>query len=374
MPTEVLRLDPQRDYRAEITRAANLLRDGGLVGFPTETVYGVGARADLPAAIAALREVKGRAETKPFTLHIGRPDDVHQYVPDLTALARRFIRKAWPGPVTLVFSVDDPASTPAVKQFGSSLVERLYFERTLGVRCPDDPIATALLTEAAVPVVAASANRAGNPPPRSAEGVLAELDGAIPLLLDGGWSRYAKPSTVVRLDASGYHVLREGVVDERTLKRYGSLTILFVCSGNTCRSPMAAALCRRLLSDRLGCKPEELERFGVRVTSAGAHGFGGGPASAGAIEALARRGFDLSSHTARALDVDSVQHADHIFGMTHAHVEAVAALVPGAADKTRLLAEDEDINDPYGGPTSAYEECAKRLEAALERRLAEIPL
>jgi L-threonylcarbamoyladenylate synthase len=253
-------------------------------------------------------------------------------------------------------------------------VDHLYYQRTLGVRCPDDAVAGALLAEVGVPIVAASANRAGNPPPRSAEGVLAELDGAIALLLDGGWTRYSRPSTVVRLDARGYHVLREGVIDERTLKRFGSLNILFVCSGNTCRSPMAAALCRRLIANRLGCGLNELERYGVRVLSAGVHGFGGGPASTGAVEALAARNLDLSDHTSRALDVETVQQADHIFGMTRDHVDAVVAMAPGATGKTTLLAGEAEISDPFGGPPAAYEECAARLEAALERRLVEIPL
>jgi protein-tyrosine phosphatase len=374
MPTEVIRLDQERDYRDAAERAASLLQAGQIVAFPTETVYGVGARADLPEAMARLRGIKERAEQKPFTLHIAEPDDLRDYLPDLSVLAKRFVRKAWPGPVTLVFPVSDPSASPAVQRFGSQLAIELYHEGTLGVRCPDDAVAVEVLRKAGGPVVAASANRAGNPPPRTAEGVLAELDGQLSMVLDGGTTRYARPSTVVRLDSAGYHVLREGVVDERTLKRFGSLNILFVCSGNTCRSPMAAALCRKLIAERLGCSVEELEAQGVRVMSAGANTSGGGPASPGAIEAMSKRGVNLGPHWARELDLETIHQADYIFVMTPAHAQAVASLAPHAAAKTKLLGGDEEITDPFGGPASAYESCADRIELALHQRLAEIHL
>jgi protein-tyrosine phosphatase len=222
------------------------------------------------------------------------------------------------------------------------------------------------------PVVAASANRAGAAPPRSAEEAVAALDGEVTLVLDGGMTRYAKASTVVRLEDDGFRVLRAGVIDERFVRRYGSLNIVFVCSGNTCRSPMAEAMLKAMLAERLDCSRDELAARDIYVRSAGAASFGGSPASEGAINAMRRRGLDISRHSAAELNPELIQQADYIFGMTRSHVDAVLSLVPSAADRTALIAEDEEIDDPYGGPDERYEACAATIEKALKRRVQEI--
>ena len=372
MAIEVLKIESVGNYRETLRRAAEMLRAGRLVAFPTETVYGVGARGDRREAVAGLRAVKGRSESKPFTLHIGDPQEIHRYVPHMTAFTRRFVRKAWPGPVTLVFPVAEPLEAPAIRDAGAECVDLLYHDRTIGVRCPADNVAADLLIMAAVPIVAASANRADNPPPRSADGVVAELDGDVDLLLDGGTARYAKASTVVRLGADGFEVLRDGVIDERTLRRYAALNILFVCSGNTCRSPMAAAICSHELARRMGCSVGELVDRGVTVSSAGAGSFGGAPASDGATKVLARRSMDLSGHVASGLDVESINRADHIYCMTASHRDAVQALVPSAASRTQLLAGEAEIDDPFGGTDEQYERCATDIQTAVVRRVEEV--
>ena len=103
-------------------------------------------------------------------------------------------------------------------------------------------------------MVASSANAAGEPPPRDAQEVLGGLQGRIDLLLDGGTTRFAKGSTIVRVRAAGYSMIREGVLDAGVVQRMAILRILFVCTGNTCRSPMAAGLARKLIAERLGCR------------------------------------------------------------------------------------------------------------------------
>ncbi len=374
MPAEVVKLDGDVDYRETVRRAAKLIRDGGLVGFPTETVYGVGARADSDEALAALREVKGRVETKPFTLHIGDAGDVLKYASNLSGMGKRFVRKAWPGPITLIFDVTDPAEEPVVQEFGEQCVRNLYHEGTIGVRCPDDRIASDLLVEAGVPVVAASGNRAGEAPPHTAAEVFSELGDKLDLILDGGTARYATSSTVVKLTESGYDVLREGVIDGRMLKRYRSLNILFVCSGNTCRSPMAAAMCKRLLAERLGCSDSELGDKDVNVYSAGSCCMGGSSASDGAAAAMSERSIDLSRHVASSLDEELIRRADHVYCMTRAHIDAVLSLDSGAVDRVELLGGDEEICDPFGGSVEVYKDCAAKIFIALKRRMSEVQI
>ncbi|NOX57381.1 MAG: threonylcarbamoyl-AMP synthase [Planctomycetes bacterium] len=374
MPTDVVKLDSTISYDETIDRAARLIADGELVAFPTETVYGVGARANSEAAIAVLRKVKNRQENKPFTLHIASPEQVQRYVPDLSPLGRRIIRRAWPGPITIVFEVNSPEDASVVQEQGVGIVDLLYHAGTIGIRCPDHKIAHDLLSRVPDPVVAASANQAGNPPPRSIDGVLSELDGQIALAIDGGPTKYSGPSTVARFDGTRLNILREGVIDSRRLERYATVDILFVCSGNTCRSPMAEGFCRKAIAAHLECEEAELPARKIQVHSAGASAFGGAGASGGAVEAAIEFGISLNGHRARPLDEILIHQADYIYCMSEGHRSAVLAMAPEAAEKTFLLDAKRDITDPFGGSVEEYKRCASDIRTAIAARLKEIEL
>jgi protein-tyrosine phosphatase len=391
--TDVVKVDQQSSYWEVISRAAQVIRRGGLVAFPTETVYGLGVRADIPGAIRRLRAAKQRDEGKPFTVHIGRRRDVERFVPDMPPVARRFTRKAWPGPLTLLLEVNDPNRAPVVAELGQEVAHELYQNGLVGLRCPDDQVAADLLNEAGPPVVASSANVAGARPPRTADEVLEQMADSIDLLIDGGPTRYAKASTIVRVysppaaseaaahpagagESSGaaFTVIREGVYDDRALRRLATVNILFVCTGNTCRSPMAVGLCRRLLADRLACSPHDLERLGYSITSAGLAAHYGSGAAPEAAAVMKERGIDISDHTTQPLTHDLARQADRVFTMTHSQLEWVLDLAPEAAERVQMLAAEMDIEDPVGAGPEVYAACAERIETALRQRLAEIEL
>ena len=371
MGTEVIKVDPHCGKTDVVRRAADVLTGGGLVAFPTETVYGVAACVDHPSAVDRLRRVKSRRSDQAFTVHMGSPGDAGRFAPGLGGLAGRFIRKAWPGPLTLIVEVDNPSSAPVMASLNGRAAAAIYFGGTIGLRCPDDAVAAALLRTVQAPVIAASANRSGHRPPFSGDDVLKELDGQIDLLVDVGRTRYSKPSTIVRVTGGSYELVREGVFDAQTIEDLSKLRLLLVCTGNTCRSPMAAAIAGKLLAQRLGCRIEELGDRGIEVTSAGTGG-GFGGASAHAAKVMARRGLDLSGHASAVLTPELIRRADHIFAMTRSHVETVIDMVPPAEDRIALLLEDEDVRDPIGGSEDDYEDCARTVEEGLRARLQEV--
>ncbi len=374
MTTETWKADGGTGTEQAVRKAAAVLQEGGLVVFPTETVYGLAANAADPKAMQRLREVKNRPADKPFTVHIARKDRLHQYVPELSRTGAQLVRKGWPGPLTLIFSVTGPHDAPVAEQVSPEAMAGIYRNGTIGLRCPNAPVATALLDLLDVPIVAASANPAGQAPAVNAVEAMAYLDGEIDVVLDAGRCRYAKASTIVRVEGDRADIVREGVYDERMVRKMLTTNIVFVCTGNTCRSPMAEGICRKLLAERIGCKPDELEDRGIVVSSAGTYGMTGSPASAEAVEACAAMDIDISRHQAQVLTPELLNGADYVFTMTGRHLDAVNQLMPTAQGKAELLDPQGDIDDPIGAETAVYVDLANQMEAHLRQRLEDLEL
>ena len=205
--TESVPVDPDHPEAAAIARAAECLRRGGLVAFPTETVYGLGVHALNREAVRRLFEAKGRPANDPVIVHVASPEGMHslaRHVPDeARALAARF----WPGPLTIVLP-----RLPVVPDEVTAGLE------TVAIRVPAHPVARALIVAAGIPVAAPSANLFSRPSPTRASHVLDDLDGRIDMVIDGGSATVGVESTVVDVSRETPVVLRPGAITVEMLR------------------------------------------------------------------------------------------------------------------------------------------------------------
>lgn len=197
--TVVIRVNSSKPEPARIKKAASVLKKGGLVAFPTETVYGLGANLLDKKAIKRVYEIKNRPSGKPLTIHIADTAAVKKMVGKLPSMAGKLIDRYWPGPLTIILKDRRGKKT--------------------GFRMPDNKIASLLIKEAGVPVVAPSANISGNKPPTSAKEVLRDLDGEIDIVIDGGKTKIGIESTVVDMTGRRPRILREGAISKAEIER-----------------------------------------------------------------------------------------------------------------------------------------------------------
>jgi L-threonylcarbamoyladenylate synthase len=207
MKTRVILLDPTHPHADGIDEAARVLRAGGLVAFPTETVYGLGANALDASAVERIFWAKGRPTNNPLIVHVTEAERVREVAAAWPESAARLAERFWPGPLTLV--LPKRALVPDAVTAGGP---------TVAVRVPAHPLAQALLRAAAVPVAAPSANRSMELSPTRAEHVLRGLDGRIDVLLDGGPTAGGIESTVLDVTANPPRLLRPGLISVAELE------------------------------------------------------------------------------------------------------------------------------------------------------------
>lgn len=367
---EILDWQQAGSSNAVASRAANLLADGRMVVFPTETAYVAAASALCPEAIAELSACDGADRGVPLTLALRDAEETRDWVPQISPLGERLVRRCWPGPVELVWA--EEARLGLASRLAEPVRDRLCAQGTLAIRNPahDALRRTMRLLPGplAIRTLADDASEA-----TTAEQASRHFPNGDVLLIDDGPCRYGRSATAVRVDGDRWQIVREGIVPHDVIERLTRCVVLFVCTGNTCRSPLAEALCRKLLADRLKCPPEELPQRGFVVQSAGLSAMMGGKAAEEAVAVAEMFGADLTAHASQPLTAERLVQADHVLAMTRSHLFALQQQFPRLGPPPRLLDPDGyDIADPIGATQAVYQDCAQQILRHLERFLTEV--
>lgn len=351
------------DPRDIVHRTVQALVEGQVVGVPTETVYGLAASALCEKAVERLCELKGCGNDNPLALSVRSREAALDFMPESSPLARRLSQRCWPGPLTLVVPYESDQS--AASQLPEGVRSRIVGERGfLGLRVVDHRILSHIQRYLSAPLVLTSACSQGSPPPTTAPVVAKEFGSQLSLLLDDGPTRYGGASTVVRVVRNRWELLREGVIERAAMSQFAKPVIVIVCTGNTCRSPMAESLLRKKIAERHG------DPDAIRVMSAGVAAAMGSPASAQAVDVMQERGLDLMDHSSRPLDDAIMNVADLILTMTRGHRAAILAAWPEMHDRVFTLRRDGgDITDPVGMPVDVYKSCAEQIDEELAKWL-----
>ncbi len=382
LAVRVANMNPE-ERSAMIQRAADALVDHQCIVLPTDTLYGLMTRADDQGS-ALLDQITGHPEIDTssalpeprMTLHLADLDQVMEHLVLGPATMRRLIDRLLPGPSRLIIEQPEVQISALCAVLG---ISRGVIDNGthIALRIPDHPLCRQILRAAKVPCVARRLGAAlwsiGDQPGTDLSGVPQnwssdDCQTPVPvMILDDGSTLHQQGSTTVTLSQSGkIEVSDYGVLSQREVLSNLERTVLFVCTGNTCRSPMAEAIARDMLSK------QSHEGITTHVASAGVAAGNGMPATKEALDALTTMRITLSDHQSRQLTLSMIDQAEVVYTMTPSHAQAIMTMAPNSVHKVFVLDEQESVPDPIGQSAQMYQHTADRLRELIARRLEEI--
>jgi len=293
------------------------------------------------------------------------------YLESIPDLGRRLMTRCWPGGLLIEIPVDLPfglmEGLPAPTQ------QRLTKDRRLRILSPKSEFIRDLQKLLSGPLVLTSPIPIAKVSPTSNPSDGETLPPGCDFSVDTGPSQSLQGPTIVELIDNDWRVIQAGVLTRAYLKQMTGTSYLFVCTGNTCRSPMAEGMFRRMLAEKLQCEESQLAERGYHVGSAGIAAGDGQSAAPEAVQLLLDEGISISDHKSRHLSEELLDQTDHILTLTQGHRQAILGSRPDLEGKIRLLSpEGRDVSDPIGGGLSEYEACKAEIESYLKVLVDEI--
>jgi tRNA threonylcarbamoyl adenosine modification protein (Sua5/YciO/YrdC/YwlC family) len=367
--TQVLRWQ-ENESGMILRQAVEALRQGRLVALPAETVYLVAASAACPEAVAQLAACDDRRHPVSLIVALADASPLKEWVPDVSALGQRLARRCWPGLVTLAFPTSGEEGR--ISELPHDVRRQLCSQGFLGLYVPGTDALFAVVRDVGEPLLLSCVCLQGEAPAVTADEVVRRLGEEVALVVDTGPSEFGQEGTVVSVEGDTWRVLRPGIVPEAVIAESLPLHILFVCTGNTCRSPLAEGLCKKLLAGQVGCTPEELPELGYVVHSAGLAAGHGERAAEEAVLTAHEYGADLSRHQSKPVTPEMLARTDLLVAMTQHHLHLLSQLGPLAPPMRLLSADGSDVDDPIGGDREVYRSCARKIWSQLEILLPEL--
>jgi L-threonylcarbamoyladenylate synthase len=349
---------------AVVLSIVEAMRQGTLAMLPTESGYVAVVNAAHTDAANRLLAGAGSRAGRSLELWVAGLAELQRLTGPVSAEVERITTRLWPGPLVVAVPLNE-GRLPA-----GPLSAQWAPDGCLRARSPSHPAAQAVLLAVDFPILAVETGQRGADPETVA--AWAENWGDALVVVDAGPIE-AKSNTIVLVEATRWRIEATGTIGETEVREAAAQWIVFVCTGNTCRSPMAEAMCKSLLAGHLGCEIAQLAARGFRIVSAGvAASFGDGPAPE-AVDILREFGADLSGHRSQPLSLQMVAHADHLIAMTRSHLLAVLSRYPAIGGSMRLLCGAEgDLGDPIGGGAEIYTACARTILRHIDRFLLEL--
>jgi L-threonylcarbamoyladenylate synthase len=324
-------------------QAVEVLKKGGVIIFPTETVYGIGADINNKKAVEKIYKIKKRSKDKPLSLHVG---DLSQIDEDLVpGLYSDLTKKYWPGPLTLILENK---------------------QQTIGIRYPDNKIFSKITKLLGNGLAGTSVNLSTKQSAYKIADIEPEILEQVDLVIDSGVTKYKKDSTILDLSLGFPKVVREGCINKKEIFKHifkNIKSVLFVCTGNTCRSPMAEGFLKHLIKNK-----------NIKVNSAGILAGQYSFSTQEAVEVMKKHKIDISKHRSQPVIKKLIDKTDCIVVMDIMHKHAIIGACPYKKANVFLLKEflenvdEKDINikDPIGGSLESYRKCCSEINKCVK--------
>jgi L-threonylcarbamoyladenylate synthase len=349
-------------YRRRFVEA---LRADRVVAVPAEGGYSLALSGLATTTAERLAPLESLAAV---SLILGDPSQAADWCTGLPASVRRMLRRAWPGSLV----VEVPWREPSLAgQLPASTRQWLGRHGAVRLSIPKQSPAQQLSQSLGEPLVLAQPK-----PPILSTQMLAEGWAEwLAVVADAGTLTPGASETVIRIapDApQGWQLIQAGAITVDQLQQWSACVVVFVCTGNTCRSPLAEGICKQLLAERLGCTPADLPQRGFIIHSAGLAAYEGEPASELTVEVAQEMGIDLSQHHSQPLTAELAHAADVLVAMTRSHAQTILARYSPGVPLRLLCGYNKDLVDPIGGDLTVYQQCAATIREHVTTLVAEL--